>query len=90
MNGGYILINAVGVNLAAESSTTVSGLFKELYSAKALNKPVILNNVEVSQGNKISPIPAGLYLYEGDIVAVISNAMITVTSADAVTVTLNS
>lgn len=87
MNGGYILIDAAGVNLAAESSATVSGLFEELKRAYDLKKPVILNNVEVVDGKIISPTPAGVYEYEGDMIAVVFSAMITVTSEDSVTIT---
>lgn len=87
MNGGYILIDAAGVNLAAETSVTVSGLFEELKKAYKLKKPVILNNVEVVDGEIISPIHTGVYEYEGDMIAVVFSAMITVTNEDSVTIT---
>lgn len=85
MNGGYVLINAAGVSLAAESETTVNGLFNELYRAMSLNKPIVLYNV-LTGSDEALYTPIGCACTLGEVITVHTYVGIsfTVTSADVV------
>lgn len=85
MNGGYILIDAAGLDLNVATAQTITGLFARLKEAISTGKPVYLCNV-VDDDSKLSPIPA--VVVDGTSIAItIVEGGIVVTSADAATFT---
>ena len=85
MKGGYVLVNATGVDLNVASGT-VAGIFKKFDNALATGKLIIIEKV-VNDDAALSPISAVAYYSSGDIVVVTSiGATLTITDEDAVVV----
>lgn len=88
MKGGYINVNAAGVNLSAADAETVTGLHEQLYTAMDLNKPIVLYNVLGGADSAlISPLACACTLGDDDLITVVvAGGSFTVSKADLVTV----
>ena len=91
MNGmypnGYVMVDATGVDLDAETAKTIAGLHAQLDGAFNSGKPVILVGV-VNDDVKYAPINSVVYPSSTSYVATLVNgSYVTVTSADSATVT---
>lgn len=86
MNGGYTMVDCGKMNLLAQSSQTISGLYQKSLDALATGKPVIANNCEYGAGVPMSPIPVTGIIDSGTIVFTTSIWQISITDEDAVTI----
>lgn len=55
MTGGYINIDASGLDIHTTETQTINGLYKKTLDAKKIDKPIFIYNA-VSGDSKISPI----------------------------------
>lgn len=86
MANGYITIDCRGMNLLAESSQTISGLYSDCVEAMASGKPIIATNCVYGTGVNSSPIPVmGIY-EDTDIIFTSSILQIVVSSDDSVVI----
>ena len=86
MVGGYILVDCTGVELTADSATTISGFNARAKAAKATGKPCFACNCTYN-GYKVSPIPVQVIeLENGTVIASAEWLQVLITSADSVTV----
>lgn len=86
MNGGYTMVDCAGVDLLAESSATVDGLYNKLAAALKAGKPIIAHNVGYDDAAS-SPIQINVIPDTKKVLAFTGVYVIEVTDADAVTVT---
>ena len=56
MNGGYINIDASGLDISKTEKQTINGIYKKLLDAKKADKPIFLYNVVAGNSGKTSPI----------------------------------
>lgn len=56
MNGGYINIDASGLNIHETEKQTVNGIYKKTLDAKKADKPIFVYNAVFDDYGKISPI----------------------------------
>lgn len=86
MNGGYILVNCKGLNLLAQSSQTINGLYKESVAAMDSGKPVIAANCVYGTDVPTSPVHV-MGTIEGDYVIFTTSILqIKVKNDDTVTI----
>ena len=85
MNGGYFMIDCKGMNLLAETSQTISGLYAQLEKALSIMKPVFANNVMWGTV-PMTPIPVMVNTESGVFICTSSTLQIRVASNDAVTI----
>ena len=57
MKAGYVLVNASGLDLLAESTQTIAGLYDKCKAAMATGKMIIAENIIWGDDGIISPIP---------------------------------
>lgn len=90
MNGGYVMVDGKGLDLTANESQTINGLFQALKDAFATGKPVFGYNC-VWGANSDAPLsPIGFFVQiwnENLIVCTSSILKIDVTNEDVVTIT---
>lgn len=89
MNGGYVMIDGMGIDLTSEVSQTKTGLFANLKKVIATGKPVFAYNLNWGTGSNkaLSPLPVFVQQWSDDlIVATCSILKVNITSEDAVTV----
>lgn len=86
MVGGYIMLDCVGLNLLAETSQTIAGLYTTVQTAMRTGKPIYAYNVK--WGNlDITPIHVfAIQLTATTITCTASTLQVVITSADVVTV----
>ena len=86
MASGYILVDCTGVELTADSATTISGLHAKAKAAKDTGKVCFACNCTYN-GYKVSPIPVQVIeVTGGTIIASADWLQVFITSADSVTV----
>lgn len=86
MASGYILVDCTGVELTADSATTISGLHAKAKAAKDTGKACYACNCTYN-GYKVSPIPVQVIeVSGGTIIASAEWLQVFITSADSVTV----
>ncbi len=56
MNGGYININAIGLDISKTEKQTINGIYKKTLDAKKADKPIFVYNAVFGNYGKISPI----------------------------------
>ena len=56
MKGGYINIDASGLDISKTEIQTINGIYKKILNAKKADKPIFLYNVVDGNSGKISPI----------------------------------
>ena len=57
MNGGYFLIDGTGLNLLADSSQTITGIYKNTKAAIDSGKPIWVCGMEYGSGVPLTPVP---------------------------------
>lgn len=84
--GGYILVDCGGLNLLAESSQTIPGIYAQCQQALATKKQILAENC-LWGTEYISPIPVlGIQLYEDTITMTGATLQIVVDDDNAVTI----
>ena len=86
MNGGYILVDCKKMNLLAQSSQTVSGLYARMVEAVKTGKPVIACNCEYGEGVPLSPFPVMVLKEAGIYICIASILQVRISSDDSVTI----
>lgn len=61
MKGGYINIDASGLNIHNTTKQTIKGFYKQVLKATKINKPVFVYNTISNEYGKISPF--GVFCY---------------------------
>ena len=59
MNGGYINIDASGLDIIKEETQTINGIYKKILDGIKADKPIFLYNAVAGTYGKTSPI--GIY-----------------------------
>lgn len=86
MNGGYVLIDCKGLNLLAQSTQTINGLFERLTEARNTGKPIVLYNLVYGEGVPLTPFPIMMIEQGGEYCGSASILQVWVSSADVVRV----
>lgn len=86
MMNGYVSVDCKGLNLLAESSQTITGLYAACQEAMSTNKPIVAVNCVYGTGVNMTPINVFIVPFDGYIVATASVLQIVVTDEDAVTI----
>ena len=77
MNGGYVMVDCKGLNLLAQSSQTVNGLYEVCKDAYNSGKPIIAYNCVYGTGVPLTPIQvfaieeAGKFIFTSSILQII-------------------
>ena len=90
MNGGYVMVDGKGLDLTANESQTINGLFADLKEAIATGKPIFAYNLVWGANNNAPLTPICFFAQKWNdnlIVCTSSILKIDVTNEDAVTVT---
>lgn len=56
MKGGYINIDAIGLDLSKDTKQTINGIYKKTLDAKNADKPIFVYNAVFGNYGKMSPI----------------------------------
>lgn len=83
---GYIGIDCTGLNLLAEDSQTISGLYDRVKEAVTTNKPMYAFNCVWGDVSKISPIEVFSVDFGTYYVLTASTLQVIVTNEDVVTI----
>ena len=83
---GYISIDCKKLNLLAQESQTINGLYADCMDAIETGKPIYATNCEYGEGVPMTPISVMAIIEGGTIIFTSSILQIRVTSADAVTI----
>lgn len=86
MMNGYVSVDCQGLNLLAESSQTIDGLYDACQEAMSSGKPIVAVNCIYGTGVNMTPINVFIVPFDGYIVATASVLQIIVTDEDAVTI----
>lgn len=86
MNGGYTLVDCKGLNLLAQSSQTITGLYARMVDAVKSGKPIIACNCNYGVGVPSTPISVMVIDEDGTYIATNSILQILVSSDDSVTI----
>ena len=87
MDAGIIMVDCKGLDLLAESTQEISGLYARLTEARATDKVVVAHNIVWGDSGKTSPIPVILTAPEANLyIATASTLQIRVSSTDEVTI----
>lgn len=89
MKSGIFMIDCGGLNLLAESSQTISGLYERVKIALKANKPVFAYNVLFGANNPMTPIGIMVNFESVDsnlLICATSTLQIRITSEDVVTI----
>lgn len=85
MNGGYVLVNAIGVDLSSESSTTINGIYNKFVNAIGTGKLIIVQNI-VNDDVSLSPAAIVATVSSGAVSFAVEGATVSITAEDAVTI----
>ena len=86
MNGGYVMVDATGVDLLAESSKTVAGIYNKFLKALQSGKPIIAYGVSYSTAIS-SPIAVNVKPGTNSVTILTGVYSVAISNADAVVVT---
>lgn len=87
MNGGYILIDATGLDLTkGKTPQTINGLYNRVYRAMAWNKPMYCCNAIWGTGKPITPIQIFAIDFEDYIICTASTLQVIIAPDDTVTI----
>lgn len=84
MKGGYVLVNAAGVDLNV-ASATINGIYAKFINAVDTGKLIIVQNV-VNDDDALSPTAVTVTVSSGVVGFTIGSASIAITDEDAVTI----
>lgn len=83
-NSGYIMIDCEKLNLLAQSSQTIDGIYDAVMSAIESGKPIIACNCEYGEDVPLTPIPVFCIIQGTEIVATSSILQIWIQNDDSV------
>lgn len=86
MNGGYVMIDATGVDLLAESSKTVAGIYNKFLKALQSGKPILAYGATYDTAGS-SPIAVNVIPASNALTVYTGVYSIAISNADAVAVT---
>lgn len=87
MDTGIIMVDCKGLDLLAESTQEIDGLYARLTEARATDKVVVVHNIVWGDSGKASPFPVILTAPQADTyVCTAGTLRIHVTPADVVTI----
>ena len=84
MKGGYVLVNAVGVDLNV-ASATIDGIYAKFDNAVNTGKLIIVQNI-VNDDDALTPAAVIATVTSGVISFSIGTATVSITNEDAVTI----
>ena len=85
MKGGYVLVNAIGVDLSSETSTTITGIYAKFINAIDSGKLIIVQNI-VNDEDALSPAAIVAVVSSGVVSFEVGGATVSITNEDAVTI----
>lgn len=85
MKGGYVLVNATGVDLN-EASATVNGIYAKFINAIGTGKLIIVQNI-VNDDLVLTPVPLFAVVDSGAVEFSIGGYSVSISDEDAVSVT---
>lgn len=83
MNGGYVMIDMMGIDLAAPPSDPVDGIYEKFDSAFSSGKPIILIGGTIG-GAEVSPVPTTAIKYTTAIVVGVLASRVRVNNDDTI------
>lgn len=86
MNGGYVMVDATGIDLLAESSKTVAGIYNKFLNALKAGKPIIAYGIAYSTAVS-SPIAVNVKPGENSVTVLTGVYSVAISNANAVVVT---
>lgn len=84
MKGGYVLVNAIGVDLNV-ASATIDGIYAKFDNAVNTGKLIIVQNI-VNDDDSLTPAAVIATVSSGVISFTIGAATVSITNEDAVTI----
>lgn len=85
MKGGYVLVNATGVDLN-KASATVNGIYAKFINAIGTGKLIIVQNI-VNDDLALTPVPLFAVVDSGAVKFSIGGYLVSISDEDAVSVT---
>ena len=86
MNGGYVMVDATGIDLLAESSKTVAGIYNKFLKALQSGKPIIAYGISYSTSVS-SPIAVNVKPGSNSVTVLTGVYSVAISNANAVVVT---
>ena len=87
MNGGYIMIDATGLDLIkGETPQTVNGMYNAVKRAMVINKPMYCLNAIWGTGKPVTPIQFFAIDFGDVIICTASTLQIIITPQDSITI----
>lgn len=86
MNGGYVMVDATGIDLLAESSKTVAGIYNKFLKALQSGKPIIAYGISYSTAVS-SPIAVNVKPGNNSVTVLTGVYSVAISNANAVVVT---
>ena len=83
---GYISIDCKKLNLLAQDSQTIDGLYNEIQKAIATGKPMYATNLVWGDVSAISPLQVFSVQWDGYVILTSSTLQVIVTTEDSVTI----
>lgn len=83
---GYINIDCKGLNLLAQESQTIDGLYSACLEALATNKPINAVNCEYGEGVPMTPVAVMAINEAGTIIFTASILQVRIEADDSVTI----
>lgn len=83
---GYISIDCKKLNLLAQESQTIDGLYNEIQEAIATGKPIYATNLVWGDVSAISPVQVFSVQWDGYVILTSSTLQVIVTTEDSVTI----
>ena len=85
-NPGFATVDCKKLNLLAESSQTISGLYDSVKAAYGTGKEIIATNTEYGVGVPVSPFPVFVIIEAGVYILTSSILQVRVDPEDSVTI----
>lgn len=85
--GGYVLVDCQGLNLLAQESQTIAGIYAACNDAVKSGKPIITTNCEYGEDVPMTPISVMAIIEDGVIIFTASILQIRVSSDDSIVIT---
>jgi len=86
MKGGYFMVDLDGLNLASSSSQSKTGIYPQLVTALAQNKPVMGYGATHGSDKPATPAPLTIYRYNSTTIYAFTGVLKLSATASAVTV----
>ena len=86
MANGYIMVDCKSLNLLADASQTINGLYESSIEAIMSGKPIIAVNCEYGADVPMSPIPVMAIIEAGVVIFTTSILQIKIADDDSVTI----